>query len=93
MTSIRVEFFGIPRIRVGAAAVSSHGNSLGEVLADLAERFPGFARDCLESVGPNEWTLNEMFVANLEGDRFIRDRATPLDDSAVLLIMSADAGG
>ena len=33
------------------------------------------------------------FVANLNGDRFVSDPATPLGEDDCVLILSADAGG
>ena len=37
--------------------------------------------------------LHPAFVANLNGDRFVSDPATPLGDDDCVLILSADAGG
>jgi molybdopterin converting factor small subunit len=37
--------------------------------------------------------LHPSLAANLNGDRFIRDPATPLGDDDRVLILSADAGG
>jgi molybdopterin converting factor small subunit len=42
------------------------------------------------SPGPR---LHPSLVANLNGDRFISDPATPLGDSDRVLILSADVGG
>ena len=85
----RVEFYGIPRERAGVAQTTATGRTLGEVIEELAARFPAFAADC---VGP-EGGLKPQVVANVRGDRFVRDPATPLDEDDVLLILSADAGG
>ena len=93
MSRIRVEFYGVPRLRIGAAHVSSQGDSLGEVLADLASRFPQFADDCLSDLGADDWALNDFVAASIGGHRFVRDAATPLEEDDVLLIMSTDAGG
>ena len=37
--------------------------------------------------------LHSSFVANLNGDRFVSDPATPLAEDDCVLILSADAGG
>ena len=84
-----VEFYGIPRQRAGVAHTTAAGTTLGEVLADLAARFPEFDADCLESSS----TLRPQVVANLGGNRFIRDPHTPLSEDDILLILSADSGG
>ncbi len=86
--TVHVEFFGIPRLRAGIAATQCQGTSLGEVLQELAERFPGLANDCFQGN-----RLRDAFAANLNGNRFVSDPATPLTRQDHLLIMSADAGG
>ena len=85
---MRVEFYGIPRERAGVAATAAAGTTLGEVLRDLSSRFPGFAADCVEPSG-----LKPQVIANVGGERFVRDPETPLTENDVLLILSADAGG
>ena len=84
---MRVEFLGLPRERAGIPELELQADTLGQLLATLAVRFPGFkeivAGDRLES----------SFVANLNGDRFIRDPRTRLRDDDCILILSADAGG
>ena len=37
--------------------------------------------------------LQPSFAANLNGDAFVSDPATPLRDDDCVLILSADAGG
>ena len=37
--------------------------------------------------------LHPALAANLNGDRFVSDPRTPLDEDDCLLILSADAGG
>lgn len=90
--SIRVELFGIARRRAGVdhvwLNVNSAGSSLGELLGELARRFPSFAEACLDGE-----RLRRGFVANQNGDRFVSDPSTKLQDGDTLLIMSADAGG
>lgn len=85
---IRVEFFGIPRNRAGVAAVECAANCLGDLLLALARRFPSLATDCFAGD-----RLREGYAANLNGDQFVTDSATPLGDGDCVLILSADAGG
>lgn len=86
--SIRVELFGIPRHRAGVGATTAAGSRLDEVLADLSRRFPKLAEACL-----NVGRLRPGYLANVNGDRFVNDPATPLRPGDCLLILSADAGG
>ncbi len=84
---MRVEFLGIPRERTGVAAVELDAGTLGELLIVLERRFPTL-RDVVES-----GRLRAAFVANLNGDRFVRDPGTRLAATDSVLILSADAGG
>lgn len=86
--TVTVEFFGIPRARAGLATTTAQGNTLGEVLVDLAERFPELAQTCIDGN-----SLRAGYVANIGGDRFVTDPDTSLPDDAALLILSQDAGG
>ena len=86
--AITVEFFGIPRTRAGVAMTTADGQTLGEVLTNLASRYPEFAQSCVE-----QNRLQAGTVANIAGDRFITDPATPLADGTILLILGQDAGG
>ena len=88
MMPVNIEFFGIPRARAGVSTTSAEGNCLGEVLADLAKRFPPFAETCLDGRG-----LRPGFTANLDGQRFVTDPDTPVEDGDRLLFLSLDSGG
>ena len=83
-----VELFGIPRARAGVAAATAVGRCLGDVLVDLAERFPGLAESCLDGR-----TLRPGFTANIGGERFVTDPETLLNDGDTVLLLSLDAGG
>ncbi len=82
-----VEFFGVPRERAGIAQLDVQADTLGELLSALATRLPSFAEFVLEN------RLHPTFTANLNGDEFVKDPATPLREDDCLLILSADAGG
>jgi sulfur-carrier protein len=86
--SITVELFGIARARAGVDRTTSAGKCLGDVLADLASRFPGLAAACIE-----DQRLRPGFTANLAGERFLTAPETPLMDGDTVLILSLDAGG
>jgi len=85
---VAVELFGIARARAGVAQTTAVGQSLGDVLADLACRFPQLAETCI--MGRN---LRPGFTANLSGRRFVTDQATLLAEGDTVLLMHLDAGG
>lgn len=84
---MHVEFLGIPRQRVGLSEVVVDASTLGDVLRTLAARYPAFS-DLMQA-----GTLHPSIAANLNGDAFINDPATPLSAGDHLLILSADVGG
>lgn len=83
-----VEFYGVPRQRSGVEWVALDAKSLGDALKQLGDRFPALAADCFDGL-----ELHPAFIANLNGERFVRDRSTPLADDDRLLLLSTDAGG
>ena len=89
---VRVEFYGIPRSRAGVAdtelEICAESISLAHIVRELAQRFPKFGAECSAHD-----CLAEPYVANVGGDRFVRDADTMIRDGETLLIMSADAGG
>jgi molybdopterin converting factor small subunit len=84
---MHVEFLGVPRHRAGIADLDVDAATLGELLRTLAARVPGFDELIVRD------RLHPACVANLNGDRFVSDPATPLRAGDSLLILSADAGG
>ncbi|MFO0977375.1 MAG: MoaD/ThiS family protein [Planctomycetaceae bacterium] len=85
---IKVEFYGIPRARAGVAETMAEGHTTGEVLADLASRFPKLAESCIDGQ-----KLRQGYALNLRGDQFLTDQVISLTDGDVLLFLSLDAGG
>ena len=83
-----VEMFGIVRSRAGVARTTAEGKSLGDVLADLAHRFPGLATACIDGR-----QLRSGFTANLCGNRFVSEPETLLNAHDTVLLLSLDAGG
>ena len=82
-----VEFYGIPRERAGTASLEVAAETLGELLGTLAVQIPSLG----ELIAKDR--LRSALVANLNGDHFVSDPATPLDRHDCVLILSADAGG
>ena len=86
--TIHVELFGWPRHRAGVAAIDVQGARLGEILAALGRALPSLADACLDGD-----RLRPGFLANLNGQTFVTDPATPLRDGDAVLILSSDVGG
>jgi molybdopterin converting factor small subunit len=84
---MRGEFYGVSRQRSGVAERHVQAGTLGELLGTLAAEYPSLA----ELISENR--LHPALAANLNGDRFVRDPLTPLEEHDCLLILSADAGG
>jgi len=84
---MHVEFLGVPRERAGVSELDVQAVTLGQLLGTLAMQLP--------ALGPiiQADRLHPAFVANLNGDRFVSDPATPLGKDDCILILSADAGG
>lgn len=85
---VAVELFGIARARAGIAQTTAVGQCLGDVLADLAGRFPALAETCIDGR-----RLRPTFTANLGGQRFVTAPETPLNEGDTVLLFSLDAGG
>jgi len=85
---IAVELFGIPRARAGLAQTSARGKNLGDVLADLAKKFPPLAESCIDGR-----SLRPGYIVNLSAERFVTSPETPLRDGDTVLLLSLDAGG
>jgi len=82
-----VEFLGIPRERAGISELEVDAATLGQLLGTLVKRCPALSA-LMTADG-----LHPSIVANLNGDAFVSDLATPLAEGDHLLILSADAGG
>lgn len=90
-TTVRVEFYGIPRERARVDSVEitvADSIQLGDLLRQLADRFPHFAPDCMDG-----GLLRSNIAANVDGQRFVTDPETTLVAGMCLLLMSADGGG
>jgi molybdopterin converting factor small subunit len=85
---VAVELFGIPRARAGIAQTVATGGNLGDVLADLGNRFPSLAESCIDGR-----SLRPGFIVNLGAERFVSAPDTPLREGDTVLLLSLDAGG
>ena len=85
---VAIELFGIARARAGVAHTTAEGECLGDVLADLAARYPSLAESCIDGR-----RMRASFTANLSGRRFVTAPETLLREGDTVLLLSLDAGG
>ena len=85
---VEVELFGIPRARAGVVRTTAEGSNLGDVLADLAGKYPQLAETCIDGR-----SLRSGFIVNLGAKQFVTSPETPLAEGESVLLMSLDAGG
>ena len=85
---VTVELFGIPRSRAGVAKTTAQGTLLGDILLDLANRFPGLAQDCIDGR-----RLRAGYTVNLGGNRFVSAPDTAIGPGDTVMLLSLDAGG
>ncbi len=87
---MRIELFGIARARAGVEYVDIdvEAQTLREALRALGEACPALAAEVLDGDA-----LSPLFVASLNGDRFVNRPETKLCAEDTLLILGAQAGG
>jgi len=75
----------------GQKAVAGTGETVGQVLTDLEQRYPGFQTQVLTDDGALHRFVN--IYLNDEDVRFLQKLDTPLREGDVLSILPALAGG
>lgn len=88
---MRIELFGVARVRAGTEAVNLPALDVGDLasaLRALERAVPALVPEVLRN-----GRLTEHFIANLNGTTFLSDGATRLGPDDTLLIISAQAGG
>jgi molybdopterin converting factor small subunit len=85
---VRIELYGLARSRADCAELVVEGETLAAALAAACAARPG-----LQACSTRDGRLRPGYIANLNGDHFISDPATPLPPGTTLLLLSSDAGG
>ncbi|HCA48837.1 MAG: hypothetical protein CMM06_02490 [Rhodopirellula sp.] len=89
---IKIEYYGIPRQRVGLASeiLEFEGEQMGihDVILAISNRHPEFQQHCMDGT-----RIDKNFTVNLNGDRFYQEDDGVAHDGDSLLILSMDAGG
>lgn len=88
MSSVTVEFFGIARARAGVQSARFTADTLGELLRQLGDTYPGLCGSCIQGA-----EFAPGYTANINGDQFTRDPCRQLQTGDSVLILSLDAGG
>ena len=83
---VRVEFYGLARLRAGRVELLAEASTLAEALvaADAA---------CPELRVIRDNALSPEYLVSLGGTRFTTDLNEPLADGVAVLVLGADAGG
>jgi molybdopterin converting factor small subunit len=85
---VTVELYGVPRLRAGASRVEVPAGTLASILHALASALPGLVPDIVQ-----DGRLTEHALVAIDGRELVADPATPIADGAVLVLISAAAGG
>ena len=85
---IAIEFYGVPRLRAETRLVRLEASTVGQALRELGRICPA-----LEGSVLRQGTIHEAFKLSLNGERFVSDPETFLNEGDVLLLLSADVGG
>ena len=85
---VTVELYGLPRLRAGAERCELPAGPLRELLGALAGALPGLVPDILR-----DGRLTEHALIAIDGRDLIVEPDTPIADGAVLVLISAQAGG
>lgn len=85
---VTVELYGLPRQRAGAERCEVPPGPLHAVLLALADALPGLVPDIL-----CEGRLTEHALVAVDGRDLLVDPNAEIADGAVLVLISAQAGG
>ena len=89
--SVQVNVTATLRNLVGAKSVEVEGGTVGELLANLDARFPGFKQQISDGSGGLHRFVN--IYLNDEDIRYLKALDTPLSEGDVVSILPALAGG
>lgn len=85
---MRIELFGIARVRAGTDAVEVKALTVEDSLRALAKACPQLVPEVI-----NDGRLTVHFLASLNGELFVSDPDRTLRPEDTLLILGAQAGG
>jgi hypothetical protein len=86
MPTVRVEFYGLARLRAGRAELLIEAATVGEALA-VADAM------CPQLHAMSDTGLSPELLVSVGGRRFTRDTREAIPDGQSLLVLGADPGG
>ncbi len=89
--SVEVKVTSVLQRVVGAKSVQGEGSTVGEVLAGVNTRYPGFKEQITSDDGSLHRFVN--IYINDEDIRFLQSLDTPVKEGDVVSILPALAGG
>ncbi len=89
--TVEVKVTSVLQRLVGAKSVAAEGSNVGEVLADLERRYPGFRQQIVMEDGNLHRFVN--LYLNDEDIRYLKSLDTPVNEGDILSILPALAGG
>jgi molybdopterin converting factor small subunit len=85
----KVELYGSAQLLAGRRSLDVAGETLGEMLGNLAAQVPALVGTVLEADG----RLTPAYTVNLNGLRFVRQLHEPVSATDEVLILSSLSGG
>lgn len=85
---IKIELYGVPRLRAGTGLVSLEAADVGSALIALGRACPTLEGSILMA-----GRVHPAYKLSLNGDRFVDEPETTLLEGDVLLLLAADVGG
>lgn len=85
---VRIELFGVPRMRAGTDSLEVEARTLGEAFQALGRAHPELSPGVVDADG-----LKPHYLVAVNGLQLTRDPKTRLDPGDVVSILSAEAGG
>lgn len=89
--SVEVKVTSVLQRVVGSKSVQSEGNTVGELLENINNRYPGFREQITGADGSLHRFVN--IYINDEDIRFLQSLDTPVSEGDILSILPALAGG
>jgi molybdopterin converting factor small subunit len=85
---VTIELYGIARLRAGCTSLEVSARDVAEALGALVQRCPRLEPEVVRA-----GLLREGFLANRNGECFLRDPSSLLAEGDTLLIVGSQAGG
>jgi molybdopterin converting factor small subunit len=85
---VRIELFGVPRMKADRSEVTVDADTIGKALCALVEACPSLSPSVVD-----QGILSPAYLVALNGKHFTSDVGAALADGDVLVIVSAHAGG